>query len=124
MEFTFEQLPKAVTLLINKVDNLERLLLDKNIESYQSSDRWLDLNELCAYLPDKPVKETVYGWVHNSLIPCHKRDGQKKLFFLKSEIDQWLKAGRKKTLTEIANEVDSYLKKPGKSKKKSETNEE
>jgi Helix-turn-helix domain len=68
---------------------------------------WFNLTELCDYLPDKPAKATVYGWVHANLIPCHK--GQKKLRFQKSEIDNWLKAGRKKTLTEIDAETDAFL---------------
>ncbi|QHT71185.1 helix-turn-helix domain-containing protein [Rhodocytophaga rosea] len=75
--------------------------------SQLNSDQWFDLTELCEYLPDKPVKATVYGWVHSSVIPFHKR--AKKLFFLKSEIDQWLKSGRRKTLVETANEAENYL---------------
>jgi len=71
------------------------------------TDHWFDLNDLCNYLPDKPSKPTVYGWVHDSFIPCHK--GQKRLRFLKSEIDNWLKQGRKKTLAETANEAEQYL---------------
>ncbi|MBL0342688.1 MAG: helix-turn-helix domain-containing protein, partial [Bacteroidetes bacterium] len=74
-------------------------------------DRWLDLNELCIYHPDKPSKPTVYGWVNAGIIPVHK--GGKKLRFLKSEIDAFLKLGRKQTLAEIASEADSYLKKKG-----------
>lgn len=70
-------------------------------------DGWFNLNELCNYLPDKPAKATVYNWVHTGLIPCHK--GQKKLRFLKSEIDNWLKQGRKKTIAETSIEADNYL---------------
>lgn len=77
-------------------------------------DTWLNLNELCQYHPDKPSKQTVYGWVHAGLIPVHK--GGKRLRFLKSEIDAWLKQGRKKTVAEISAEADQYLaqKKGGK----------
>ncbi|MCC7027652.1 MAG: helix-turn-helix domain-containing protein [Saprospiraceae bacterium] len=71
-------------------------------------DSWLDLNELCNYHPDKPSKATVYGWVNAGIIPVHK--GGKKLRFLKSEIDTYLKQGRKKTLAETANEAEQYLK--------------
>jgi len=74
----------------------------------ENTDRWFDLTELCLYLPDKPAKATVYGWVHKGLIPNHK--GQKKLRFLKSEIDNFLKQGRKKTLAEISCEADAYIK--------------
>ncbi len=72
------------------------------------TDRWFDLNELCIYHPDKPSKPTVYGWVNAGTIPVHK--GGKKLRFLKSEIDNWLKQGRKKTLAETAIEAENYLK--------------
>jgi excisionase family DNA binding protein len=70
------------------------------------NERWFDISELCTYLPDKPAKPTVYGWVHQKAIPCHRRG--KKLYFLKSEIDTWLKTGRKKTMAEIAAEAQEF----------------
>lgn len=76
-------------------------------EQPTEADRWFDLNELCIYHPDKPSKPTVYGWVNAGTIPVHK--GGKKLRFLKSEIDNWLRQGRKKTLAETASEAESYL---------------
>jgi excisionase family DNA binding protein len=71
-------------------------------------DQWFDLNELCQHHPDKPSKATVYGWVNAGTIPVHK--SAKKLRFLKSEIDAWLKQGRKKTLAETEVEADNYLR--------------
>jgi excisionase family DNA binding protein len=71
------------------------------------TDHWFDLNELCIYHPDKPRKPTVYGWVNAGTIPVHKSG--KKLRFLKSEIDDWLKRGRKKTFAEVEQEAESYL---------------
>jgi hypothetical protein len=103
---TLETLPKAFTQLSYEVHEIKRLLQLKS-EPQQQTDQWFDLNELCNYLPEKPAKPTVYGWVHSSIIPFHKR--AKKLFFLKSEIDTWLKTGRKKTVAEIAAEADQYL---------------
>lgn len=76
-------------------------------EQSKETSIWFNLTELCFYLPDKPAKPTVYGWVQSGLIPCHK--GAKKLRFLKSEIDNWLKQGRKKTLAETAAESDLFL---------------
>lgn len=107
VEFTFEQLPKAVTQLFTKLENIERLLTERSNELQPEPERWLNLSELCEYLPDKPVKPTVYGWVHQRVIPNHRRG--KKLYFLKSEIDAWLKTGRKKTITEAASEADQYI---------------
>jgi excisionase family DNA binding protein len=108
---TLETLPKAFTHLTNEVREIKRLLLENSNEQPIEADRWFDLNELCSYHPDKPSKPTVYGWVNLGAIPVHK--GGKKLRFLKSEIDNWLKQGRKKTLAETASEAEAYLKKKG-----------
>ena len=107
MEITHDNLPKAVSELINKVDRLELLLLEKTTPSQQTEERWFDLEELCIYLPDKPTKPTVYNWIHNRSIPSHK--GQKKLRFLKSEIDAWLNQGSKRNIAEIKNDVGNFL---------------
>ncbi|MCA6438157.1 MAG: helix-turn-helix domain-containing protein [Bacteroidetes bacterium] len=99
--------------LINSISERVTANIIKAVSNEQptDTDRWFDLNELCIYHPDKPSKFTVYGWVHSGLIPVHK--GGKKLRFLKSEIDNFLKQGRKKTLAETANEANNYLKKKG-----------
>lgn len=108
---TLETLPKAFTHLTNEVSEIKRLLFEKSKESLTETDRWFNLNELCIYHPDKPTKPTVYGWVNAGNIPVHK--GGKKLRFLKSEIDNWLKQGRKKTLAELSSEAENYIKKKG-----------
>jgi hypothetical protein len=99
-----------------RLSNIESLLLDiKHTPPPQEElpypDRWFDLDELCNYLPDKPAKATVYGYIHFGKIPYHK--GQKKLRFLKSEIDTWLKEGKRKTFAETASEADEYINKKG-----------
>jgi len=81
-------------------------------QSLTETDHWFDIQELCSYLPDKPTKPTVYGWVHFSIIPYHK--GGKKLRFLKSEIDAWLKTGRRKTRAEISAEAADFVSGNGK----------
>lgn len=48
----------------------------------------MNVDELCDYLPAKPAKQTVYGWVCEKFIPYHKKG--KRLQFMKSEIDEWL----------------------------------
>jgi len=94
------------TVIIDCVNSCLRNNKQASTEPTET-DRWFDLNELCQYHPDKPSKPTVYGWVHSGLIPVHK--GGKKLRFLKSEIDNWLKQGRRKTLAETASEADQYV---------------
>jgi hypothetical protein len=105
---TLETLPKAVSHLTNEVSEIKRLLLEKSKESQPELDRWMDLNEFIIYHPAKPAKPTAYGWVSDGLVPNHKNG--KKLMFLKSEIDSWLKQGRRKTLEETASEAENYLR--------------
>lgn len=104
---TLETLPKAFLILSSEVSEIKRLLLEKNLQR-EEIDRWFDLTEFCEYHPDKPTKATVYGWVHSGTIPCHK--GGKKLRFLKSEIDSWLKLGKKRTFVDNAAEASKYIK--------------
>jgi len=99
------------TVIIDCVNSCLKNNKHNHNEQPTETDRWFDLNELCIYHPDKPSKPTVYGWVHSGLIPVHK--GSKKLRFLKSEIDSWIKQGRKKTYAEIAIEAEQYLTKKG-----------
>ena len=97
------------TVIIDCVNSCLKNIKQVHSEQPTATDCWFDLNELCIYHPDKPSKPTVYGWVNTGTIPVHK--GGKKLRFLKSEIDNWLKQGRKKTFAETAKEAEIYLKK-------------
>ncbi len=103
---TFEKLPEAVSYLIAKVDALTKALQIKTEPS--KIDYWMNIDELTGYLPDHPAKATVYGWVSNRQIPHHK--GGKKLRFLKSEIDEWLSNGKRKTNEEIMGEAEKYVR--------------
>ena len=97
--------PEHETLIENSI---KKFLSTQQVKQTIETDRWFDLTELCIYHPDKPQKPTVYGWVNAKSIPVHK--GGKKLRFLKSEIDIWLKQGKKKTFEEIDNETEQYFK--------------
>jgi excisionase family DNA binding protein len=97
--------PELESLIEN---SLRKILSDKQTEQEDNqTDQWFDLTELCQYHPDKPSKATVYCWVNAGTIPVHK--SAKKLRFLKSEINAWLKQGRKKTLAETEAEAETYL---------------
>lgn len=111
---TFDELPKAVVQLYNKLEQIETLLLKQGEIKPPPEDQWFSLEELRNYLPNKPATQTIYGWVHKCKIPVHKQG--KPLSFLKSEIDEWLKQGKKKTLAEISAETDTYLRKQKKQK--------
>lgn len=108
-QITLETLPKAFMHLLDEVKELKILLMQKNQETQTTTEQWFDLVELCNYHPDKPKPATVYGWVFAGKIPVNK--GGKKLRFLKSEIDEWLKQGRKATIAEASIKAELYLKK-------------
>jgi excisionase family DNA binding protein len=79
--------PEELEELIEK--SVKKVLIElKELKEESTPDRWMNLQELCAYMPDRPSKPTVYGWVNSNKIPVHK--GGKRLRFLKSEIDTWM----------------------------------
>ena len=73
----------------------------------EQPEKWLDLNELIEYDPEKRTKPTWYSKISKGEVPYHKRG--KKVYFLKSEIDEWLKAGKCKSNAEIEAEAEAYL---------------
>lgn len=109
MEQVFFNVP--LSKLEPVVKNWFREVLSEFQQASPEQDTWLNLDELCAYLPDKPTKATVYTWVRERRIPYHKHG--KRLAFLKSDIDNWIKKGREKTRAEIQAEAPTYLKKTG-----------
>ena len=105
-QLTFEQLPQAVAMLIKEVKEMKSLLQSSNQMKVEPANQWFNLEELCAYLPDRPAKQTVYGWIGKHAIPYHKKG--KKLQFSKSEIDQWLLADQRQTLVQIRVQALRY----------------
>jgi hypothetical protein len=92
------------------LDSKVKVILDAiTPEKKQPSDQWFDLNGLIQYLPSHPKPQTIYEWVHKGIIPYHKSPDTKMLSFLKSEIDDWMKTGRRKTQSEKDVLVNNYL---------------
>lgn len=109
-QITFEKLPEAVEYLIGKVERLETLLtLETSVKP--ESDKWFNVQELCEFLPDKPARQTVYGWIGQKLIPYHKKG--KKLQFLKSEINAWLLGDKRQSVAELQAEAAEFVAKKG-----------
>ncbi|MGN6296310.1 MAG: helix-turn-helix transcriptional regulator [Ginsengibacter sp.] len=106
---TFDQLPLAVTEIRNELYLIKKLLTEKRSAPTEKKSEWLSLPELCEYLPGKPSKPTIYGYVATSKIPFHRNPGSRILRFKKSEIDAWLELGSNKTASRIESETDQYL---------------
>ena len=106
---TFEDLPKAMTWMMDKLNELTSKVDSINNQTVQpQTDQWMNLKELCEYLPNHPAEQTVYGWTSCHQIPFHKRG--KRIMFLKSEIDTWLHDGKIKSQKELEAEATLFLK--------------
>src|SRR5690606_5340144 len=105
---THDTLPQGVTQLIKEFSELKRLLIEKQEQpTTEQPEQWLDLNDLIQYDPEKRTKPTWYSKISRNEVPHYKRG--KKVYFLKSEIDEWLKKGKRKSNAEIEAEAEAYL---------------
>jgi excisionase family DNA binding protein len=109
MELTFEQLPKAVNQLYEKLENIEKLLCEKNGITPEA-DQLLTIDETAALA--HLSKLTIYGLVSRAEIPCMKKG--KRLYFSKTELINWIRTGRKKTVAETAIEANTFVSRKGK----------
>lgn len=75
-------------------------------QANQESDFFMDVKEASEFL--RLSVPTIYGLVHQSVIPVNKKG--KRLYFSKKELTSWIHTGRRKTLYEIKEEADNYLK--------------
>ena len=104
----FNDLPTALSLVINQLKEIDSKisLLSSQFQSNKENE-WLTVTELCAYIPTHPVEHTIYCWTSSREIPYHKRG--KRIMFLKSEIDEWLKGVKGKSKQEIQKEAEEYV---------------
>lgn len=103
-ELSFDRLPKAVAKLCNEVGEIKRILLQSK-DHFHQEDRLLNVKEAASFL--ELSVPTVYGYVQRKQIPVMKK--HKRLYFSKKELTDWIKSVRKKTVSEIQEEVDLSL---------------
>ncbi|TPE42490.1 helix-turn-helix domain-containing protein [Pontibacter mangrovi] len=99
---TFEKLPQAVSELHDKVSRIEQLLLERQVA--EKEEEMFTVAQAAAFL--KLSVGTVYLKVSNREIPVNKKGN--RLYFYKSELEKWIKGGRKKTVSEIQQETQTY----------------
>ena len=89
---TFEQLPQAVSMLIEKVgllaDKVEKVL-GKTPQQHGKGRTLLSLNEVATLLGKSA--STIYAMTSDKRIPYHKRGN--KLYFFEDEIIAWIEQG-------------------------------
>lgn len=104
MQVTFNSLPEAVTMLFEKLANIEKLLLDnsnKN-ESKEEVEKLISITAAAEIL--NLSVGTIYGKVMRNEIPFMKIS--KRLYFSEKELIEWIKTGRNKTIAESILEVN------------------
>ena len=104
---TFDTMPQALDYIIQKLDELHSRVDSLESIRTEPQDRWLDIKDLCEYLPQHPAPQTVYGWTSTKQIPYHKNG--KSIIFLKSEIDAWLIGNIVKSSRDLEAEAKEYI---------------
>ena len=97
-------------LINERLSNIECLLLDIKHSPRGAQDN-IDLLTItqAGELINLTVP-TIYSLVSKKLIPHNKKG--KRLYFLKSELLDWVKSGRKKTISESEANPESHLATP------------
>jgi excisionase family DNA binding protein len=97
-----------------RLSNIETLLLDlkhkpKEVEPTEQPEQLLTIQQAAELL--SLTVPTLYSKVSKGELPVMKRS--KRLYFSRTELLEYLKAGRKKTNAEIEAEAETYLKRKG-----------
>ena len=103
---TFDELPKAVSLLANEISEIKQILLAVAPQQANPEPEQLLTIQQAGQFLNLSVP-TIYGYVQRKKIPVNKRG--KRLYFSKQELLQWIKEGRKKTEEELEEEAQQHL---------------
>ena len=97
-EMTFNDLPKVVSRMFNKVERMERVIdiikdevCKRSVPASEHTPMTID--EACEFL--KMKKSTMYYHIERDNIPATKRG--KNYILFKDELVSWLESGRKNT---------------------------
>jgi len=98
---TFEKLPEAVGLLLEKVARIESMLEGQPLPLSEQEDL-ITIKQASKFL-DLAIP-TLYSKVSRKEIPVNKQG--KRLYFYKSELEHWIRQGRKRTIAEIREDIN------------------
>ena len=101
--FTFEQLPHAISLLHERMSHLERLLTERHLQ--RETEEIINVSQAAAFLHLSVA--TLYTKVSCREVPFSKRG--KRLYFRRSELEEWVRQGRKETVSEIEQEAVQHV---------------
>lgn len=92
--------------IIIRLDKIEKLIVEQNLLKKDV----LNFNEAAQYL--ELSHSHLYKQTSSGEIPFYKPNG-KKLYFKRTELDEWLLRNRSTTSEEIEQEAANYLIKKG-----------
>lgn len=105
--FAFEDLPNMLGTIMMRVESIERMVKEiRDSKIPADFDRGLLTFLEASKLVNLSVA-TIYSKVCRNEIPVNKQS--KKLYFIKSELLEWIKSGRIKTISELQSEVGQRL---------------
>ncbi|MGJ8667537.1 MAG: helix-turn-helix transcriptional regulator [Patiriisocius sp.] len=90
-----------INALVEKITGKLNLNLTNNQEP---EDTILTIDELAELI--SMTKGSIYGLVHKNAIPYHKKG---KLYFLKSEILDWIKSGKRDSKSSLEDKANEYI---------------
>ena len=94
---TFDQLPAAVSQLLRDVNSIKIALAANPPEPV---DEFLTVDQASKFI--SKAKPTIYAMLSRGELPNLKRG--KRVYFLKADLVNYLKAGRRKTFQQLADE--------------------
>ena len=106
---THNDMHEVLTLILSKLNALdERISNMAHFSTESEMVEWLNVTELCKYLPSHPREQTVYSWTCSRKIPFHKKG--RSIMFDKKEIDQWLQnSSHYKSEQDLEDEAKSFI---------------
>ena len=99
-------------LIMNKLDRIENLIKEGKLIQHEEQTETMDLKTVAKYL--RIPTSSIYKYTSTREIP-HIKFG-KKLYFRKSEIDEWLSTKKITTKKEIEEMAIEYMTKRYKKK--------
>jgi len=97
--FNFNELPEVVRQLFEKVERIESMLAQFEPKSEEENEL-LNIEEAAAFL--KVSVAAIYTKVSRKEIPVSKPG--RRLYFNKSELKEWIRQSKRKTLKELMND--------------------
>jgi predicted DNA-binding transcriptional regulator AlpA len=101
---TLEQVPSFLVKMANELQTIKELLHKSHEQNLAEIEPPIDVSGAAAFV--RMDEQTIYRLVRAKKIPFHKKS---KLYFYKSELNDWIRSGKGKTVQELELDAESEL---------------